>query len=30
VKNSHVPVEDWLRFVDELLEKKKADSVRVG
>ena len=29
-KNSHASVEDWLRFVDEMLAKQKADNVRVG
>lgn len=29
-KNSHASVEDWLRFVDEMLSKQKADNIRVG
>jgi hypothetical protein len=29
-KNSHASVEDWLRFVDEMLSKQKADNVHVG
>ena len=29
-KNSHASVEDWLRFVDEMLAKQKAERTRVG
>ena len=29
-KNSHASVEDWLRFVDEMLAKQKVERSRVG
>lgn len=29
-KNTNASVEDWLRFVDEMLAKQKTDNVRVG
>ena len=29
-KNSHASVDDWLRFVDEMLSKQKVDNIRIG